>query len=251
MESPLELFVLSWGLYPRRVLIYLSEKGLLSSPLIKITNVKITVKGVEGPENTPKGSFPVLRLPNGDLIRQSIAILDYFEDICEKPDPKQDWQKKLGESARNKTMRGETAEQRARTRDILSLADEMTSQFSFACHKGSRLFVGMETTSPVTAKLALESCTKNLKLLAKYYEAGAEPGKDREISIADCVLMSTLQFAYDLYGMNLLIGQELSPLQGFYEMFGQREFMRERVEYPEPIKALAPQWLPWEETTDV
>src|SRR6478735_8247794 len=100
MESPLELFVLSWGLYPRRVLIYLSEKGLLSSPLIKITKVEITVKGVEGPENTPKGSFPVLRLPNGDLIRQSIAILDYFEDICEKPDPKQDWQKELGESAR-------------------------------------------------------------------------------------------------------------------------------------------------------
>ena len=39
MTAQLELYVLSWGLYPRRVLLYLTEKGLLSSPLLKITEV--------------------------------------------------------------------------------------------------------------------------------------------------------------------------------------------------------------------
>ncbi|CAM1506227.1 Fc.00g058680.m01.CDS01 [Cosmosporella sp. VM-42] len=247
MDSPLELFVLPWGVYPRRILLYLAEKGLDSSPLIKITPVTITREGISTPDGKPPGTVPILKLPDGSFIKQSVAIIDYFEDICDRPDPKQAWQVKLANSAGTKTMRGDTAEERAWIRDMVCLADEANSQFGFACHKGSVLFVPMETTNALTAKLALEYCKKNLKLLDKYYVGDELLKGGREVNIADCVLYSLLYFAKDLYSLDLLDDPELSDLQRFYETFGKRESARvEKDHFPEDVKTLACQWLPVE-----
>ncbi|VTT68326.1 unnamed protein product [Fusarium fujikuroi] len=211
MSTPLELFSLSWGMYPRRVLIYLAEKSLLKSPLIKITEVTVSPNSnsLTAP-GKPKGTAPILRLPDGVFIKQSIAILEYFEDICDNP--QQPWQVELAKDAGG-SMLGRTAEEKARVREVLGLADEITSQFGFACHKGTALFDMLEETHPVTAKLALEYCTKNLKLLEKYYEGDTRfNGGDGRVTIADCVLYSTLHFAKDLYSLDLLADHELTFL---------------------------------------
>jgi glutathione S-transferase len=138
MTTPhLELYVLSWGLYPRRVLLYLTQKSLLSSPLIKITPVAPLPTGMTAP-GKPPGSVPMLRLPDGTFIKQSLAIIEFFEDVCENPDLAKDWQVELARSAnREASMRGRTAEEKACTREVLGLVDEASSQFSFACHKGT------------------------------------------------------------------------------------------------------------------
>ncbi|KAI1029168.1 hypothetical protein LB503_013343 [Fusarium chuoi] len=208
MSTPLELFSLSWGMYPRRVLIYLAEKDLLKSPLIKVTEVTVSPNSnsLTAP-GKPKGTAPILRLPDGVFIKQSIAILEYLEGICDNP--QQPWQVELAKDAGG-SMLGRTAEEKARVREILGLADELTSQFGFACHKGTALFNMLEETHPVTAKLALEYCTKNLKLLEKYYEEDTRfDGGDGQVTIADCVLYSTLHFAKDLYSLDLLADPEL------------------------------------------
>src|SRR6478752_7223572 len=98
MSTPLELFSLSWGMYPRRVLIYLAEKNLLKSPLIKVTEVTVSPNSnsLTAP-GKPKGTAPILRLPHGKFIKQSIAILEYFEDICDHP--QQPWQIELAKGA--------------------------------------------------------------------------------------------------------------------------------------------------------
>ncbi|KAF4341553.1 hypothetical protein FBEOM_4455 [Fusarium beomiforme] len=244
MSAPLELFSLSWGMYPRRVLIYLAERGLLKSPLIKFTEVTISPSSssLTAP-GKPPGTTPMLRLPDGTFIKQSIAILEYFEDICDHPH--QSWQVELAKSAGG-SMLGQTAEEKARVREILCLADEVTSQFGFACHKGTALFKTLEETSPITAKLSLEGCRKNLKLLEKYYEGDSRfDSSNGQVNIADCVLYSTLHFAKDLYSLDLLADPELVSLRAFYDWFGARESVQvPENHFPAQIKELASQWLP-------
>lgn len=245
METPLELFSLSWGVYPRRVLIYLAEKGLLKSPLIKFTEVDVSQEGKLTAPGKPAGSVPVLRLPDGTFIKQSIAILEYFEDICQNP--AEPWQVELSKTAKNGSMLGQTSQEKARVREILSLADEVTSQFGFACHKGTALFNMLEETHPVTAKLVLEYCQKNLKLIERYYVDDPRFDSDGNVTIADCVLYSVLHFAKDLYALDLLADPELASLREFYKWFGGRKSVQVADDhFPQQIKELSSQWLPLE-----
>jgi glutathione S-transferase len=248
MSPQLELYVLPWGMYPRRVLLYLSEKGIDTSTAIKITPVSFTSTSMEAP-GKPPGSVPILRLPDGIFIKQSIAILEYLEDLCDNPDPAQDWQIQLAKNASRKTsMRGETPEEKARTREILALADEASSRFGFACHKGTALFVSIEQTNALTAKLALEYCKKSLKLIeVNYFAEDSRRWDGDQLTIAHCVLYSVLQSSRDLYDIDLLSEPELPALRRFYEFFKKRD--RASIgesQYPKEIKTFACQWLPVE-----
>ncbi|KAL2683315.1 hypothetical protein Neosp_007785 [[Neocosmospora] mangrovei] len=242
MTAPLELFVLPWGVYPRRVLLYLSEKGIISSPLIKITPVTITRQGMSTPDGKPPGTVPMLKLPDGTFIKESVAILEYFEDIC--ADPQNDWQKELAKGAVTSSMRGETPEQKARIRDMLGLSGEACNYFGFACHKGTALFALSEATNAHAAKLSLEYCSKTLTHLSEYYE-GDNLEDGRQVTIADCVLYSMLHFAKDLYGLHLV--DDLPNLQRFYGAFEKRESAQVKEDhFPQEMKELACQWLPVE-----
>jgi glutathione S-transferase len=243
--AQLELYVLPWGLYPRRVLLYLYSKDLLSSSLLKITSVTITQTGMTAP-GKPPGSVPILRLPDGTFIKQSLAIIEFFEDVCDNPDPTKEWQVELARSANQKVhMRGVTAEERARTREILALVDEASTQFCFAAHKGTALFVPLEETNALAARLAMEYCRKTLRLVEEKYAAELERSIDSErISIADCVLDSLLQFSERIYGVDLLDGLEVPVLRRLREMLWSRgsNGLEESV-CPEQIRGLAFQWL--------
>ncbi|KAM5345267.1 hypothetical protein ACJ41O_011129 [Fusarium nematophilum] len=239
MSPVLELFFMNWGVYPRRILLYLAEKGLLSSPLIKLTPVTITLAGMSTPAGKPPGTVPIMKLPGGKFIKQSVAILEYLEDICEHP--QSDWQEELARSAKQGSLRGETAEEKARVRDMACLADEVNIMFGFAGHKGTALFTPVETSSPITAKLALENARKNLKLLEEYYEGDVLD--DRPVNIADCILYSMLHFSKDLYDLDLVEG--MPNLERFYTAFQGRESARvDEDHFPQDIKELASQWLP-------
>ena len=246
MTAQLELYVLTWGIYPRRVLLYLAEKGLLSSPVIKITPVTITNTGMVAP-GKPQGSVPILRLPDGTFIKQSIAIIEFFEDVCDDPDPAQDWQIELAKSTNSGiTMRGNTPAQRAKTREVLGLVDEASSQFCFAAHKGTALFVPLEETNALAAKLALEYCRKTLRLVEENYTTELSRSVDSgRVSVADCVLNSLLQFSERVYGVDLLSGPEMPLLRHLRGMLQTRSFTGlEEPLCPDGIKKLASQWLP-------
>jgi glutathione S-transferase len=248
MTAQLELYVLPWGIYPRRVLLYLTEKGLLSAPVLTVTPVTITQTGMVAP-GKPPGSVPILRLPDGSFIKQSLAIIEFFEDVCDSPDPSKDWQIELAGTANQKAnMRGSTSEEKAKTREILALVDEASSQFCFACHKGTALFVPLEETNALAAKLALEYCRKTLKLVEENYAADIERSIDSgRVSIADCVLHSLLLFSEGVYGVDLLFGPDLPVLQRLRKMLQTRDSKGlEAPLCPEQVKSLACQWLPVE-----
>jgi glutathione S-transferase len=251
MSAQLELYVLPWGLYPRRVLLYLAEKGLLSSPLLRITPVTITQTGMTAP-GKPSGSVPILRLPDGSFIKQSLAMIEFFEDVCDSPDPSQDWQAELAKTAnRQISMRGSTAEEKARTKEVLALVDEASTQFCFAAHKGTAFFVPLEKTNAAAAELAMEYCKKTLMLVEEKYAAELSRSVDRgRVSIADCVFYSLMQFSEGVYGVDLLSEPELPVLRRLRGMLRTRSWDGlEEAQCPKQIRSLASQWLPVERDT--
>src|SRR5258708_40309774 len=84
--------------YPRRVKIYLAEKG------IELERVEVDLHAGENRsaaflKKNPSGKIPVLELDGGAFLPESAAIMEYLEEIYPAP-----------------PMLGETPEQRAQTR---------------------------------------------------------------------------------------------------------------------------------------
>jgi glutathione S-transferase len=69
---------------PRRVRIYLAEKGL-SVPLQSLSIVAGEHKGDEFVAKYPPGQLPVLALDDGRMIGESVAICRYFEALHPEP----------------------------------------------------------------------------------------------------------------------------------------------------------------------
>lgn len=234
----LELFVLPWGVYPRRVLIYLAEKGLLNSPEIKVTPISFQNGNQMVAPGKPPGTVPILKLGEDRFIKQSVAILEYLEDTCDAAQAS--GVNPFGVSAAG-TMRGKTAEERARTRAIIGLVDEALIYFGFACHKGTALFSSLEEQSTIASKMALESLQKALGLIETYYEDNSLQVGDPDVTIADCVLFSFLQFSREFYGKDLV--GDLPNLKRFYDVFKERESARIKEGfYPEQFISLAKVW---------
>jgi len=69
---------------PRRVRIYLAEKGL-SVPVHSLSIVAGEHKGDEFVAKYPPGQLPVLALDDGRMIGESVAICRYFEALHPEP----------------------------------------------------------------------------------------------------------------------------------------------------------------------
>lgn len=115
----MKLYELDWGLYPRRVGIYLVEKGITGIERIAF-DVLAAWPAPEIARLSPMGTVPILETENGTLIRSSIAILEYLEERFPSP-----------------AMLGTTPEERARTREFVAVIDEAAIQFGIWCHKAS------------------------------------------------------------------------------------------------------------------
>jgi glutathione S-transferase len=192
----------------------------------------------------PLGSVPILSLENAHFIKQSIAILEYFEDIC---DEAQSSGKTIFSKHVAGSMRGRTTEEKARVREMLAIADEANTYFGVACHKGTALFAIIESQNPAASAIAMGFCMKSLTLLELYYKNDHRfDGKDlvgeTNATIVDCVLFSLLQFAREFYGRDLVA--DLPHLRRFYNAFEKRESAKIGEDfYSSEMKPLAREWL--------
>ena len=72
------------GMNPRRVRIFLAEKGI-EVPVTPIDMMKGENRAPEFLKLNPLGTLPVLQLDDGAVLTESIAICRYFESL--KPEP--------------------------------------------------------------------------------------------------------------------------------------------------------------------
>ena len=80
----MKLYDYKAGPNPRRVRIFLAEKGI-DVPLVHTDIVKREQKTPEFLAKNPIGSIPVLELEDGTCISESVAICRYFEELHPEP----------------------------------------------------------------------------------------------------------------------------------------------------------------------
>ncbi len=80
----MKLYDYKAGPNPRRVRIFLAEKGV-DVPLVEVDILKREHKTPDFLDKNPIGSIPVLELDDGTCISESVAICRYFEEV--HPDP--------------------------------------------------------------------------------------------------------------------------------------------------------------------
>ena len=130
---PWLLYAYPWMPYPRRVIIYLREKGIPES-LVRVVHVSDPQDGNRVIDSAafpsrPAGSLPIMLIPSepqGDeggaenwvYIRQSMAMINYLEELCNTG--------QYGFSASRGSLVGKDALAKARVGEVLSLAEECT-----------------------------------------------------------------------------------------------------------------------------
>jgi glutathione S-transferase len=71
---------------PRRVRVFLAEKGITNIPLVQVNIATADNRKPEFLKINPMGGLPVLELDDGTHIAESVAICRYFEES--KPEPR-------------------------------------------------------------------------------------------------------------------------------------------------------------------
>lgn len=80
----MKLYDLKAGVNPRRVRIFLAEKGV-SVPSVEVDMIKGENKSSDYLAKNPMGTMPLLELDDGTLIAESVAICRYFEELHPEP----------------------------------------------------------------------------------------------------------------------------------------------------------------------
>ena len=80
----MKLYEMTAAPNPRRVRIFLAEKGI-TVPFVQVDMRKGEHKAPEFMKKNPSGKIPVLELDDGTYIAESVAICRYFEALQPKP----------------------------------------------------------------------------------------------------------------------------------------------------------------------
>ena len=215
----MKLYQFAWGPYPRRVHIYLAEKGIADLELVDVDVIAGEQRKPEFLAKNPAGTVPALETDSGACIGQSVAVLEYLEARYDGPN-----------------LLGSTDEQVARTRALASLVHEAYVFAGECTYHASPAFAQLVRQSPVVAG---EMHAKAGRLLGvvdamvgeQPYLGGGQP------SIADIVFFATEQYMRSLYRMPL--PADLVNLEAVYRRFAKRSSAAP-VQYPKRLVELAP-----------
>jgi glutathione S-transferase len=160
---------------PTKLRVYLAEKGLAFEPVI-VNLPKGEQRSAEHRARSPLGKLPVLELDDGTYLTESLAIIEYLEEL--HPDP---------------PMLGETPLERARVRELERIADlGVLIRVARIVH-ATRSPLGLPP-NPAVAEEERRALPSVLAVLEARigdapFLAGQRP------TIADCTLFAALRFA--------------------------------------------------------
>jgi glutathione S-transferase len=162
---------------PKKLRVYLAEKGL-DIPCEQVSIITGENRQPEFLKKNPLGGLPVLELDDGSHLTESLAIIEYLEELNPKP-----------------SMLGATPRERARVRELERIADLGVLGAVGAYFQNTHPFMAARfKQSPDAAENAKTRLANNLKVLdaaigRNPFVAGDKP------SIADCTLLAALEFA--------------------------------------------------------
>ncbi len=186
---------------PQKVRIYAAEKGIA----LDLVDVDVMNHGLRTPEmlaKNPLAVVPFLELDDGTIIRESLVIIEYLEELNPQP-----------------PMLGRTPLERARIRELDRLAElGLMLELANYCHHVSPFFADKGPQAPEGAAMARNIYRKNLSIMdmeigGKAFVAGDAP------SVADCTLFATLGFG-DYVGVK--DADEFQNIARWRKAFAQR-----------------------------
>ena len=162
---------------PKKVRVYLAEKGL-QVPIEEVNIISGDNRKPEFLAKNPMGGLPVLELDDGSFLPESLAIIEYFEELNPKP-----------------SMIGGSPIERARVRALERICDlGILGRVGTIFQNTHPLFAGRLKQSADAAETARGTLNGTLAVLdekigANRFVAGDTP------TIADCTLFAALEFA--------------------------------------------------------
>jgi len=162
---------------PKRLRVFLAEKGI-TVPTEQVNIVSGENRQPEFLKRNPLGGLPVLELDDGTHLTESLAIMEYFDELQPKP-----------------SLLGTTPRERARVRELERIVELGVLNSIAAYFQNTHPFMaGRLKQSPDAAENAKARLANTLKVLdaaigSKPFVAGDRP------SIADCTLFAALEFA--------------------------------------------------------
>ena len=186
---------------PKKVRVYLAEKGI-SVPSVPVNLVTGENRQPEFLKKNPMGGLPILELDDGSYLPESLAIIEYFEELHPNP-----------------PLIGTTPLERARVRALERICEmSVLGRIAVIFQNTHPLFAGRVKQSADVAESARSALATNLAVLdakigSNPFVAGNKP------TIADCTLLAALQFAE--FGQ-IAIDPKLENIHRWYENFKQR-----------------------------
>jgi glutathione S-transferase len=187
---------------PKKLRVYLAEKGI-KIPVEQVDIVSGQNRQPEFMKKNPLGGLPVLELDDGSVLTESLAIMEYFEELHPNP-----------------PMIGTNPLERARVRRLERISElGVLSNVATIFQNTHPFMAGRLKQSPDAADNARTRLAANLKVLdseigSKSFVAGERP------TIADCTLLASLDFA-DFAGCPLN-SEEFKNVGRWYAAFKQR-----------------------------
>jgi glutathione S-transferase len=191
---------------PRRVHLYLAEKGLQ----LELVEVNLVAGETRTPEFRAKnamGAVPVLELDDGSFVSESGAIVEYLEELHPEP-----------------SMLGTTPEERLRARELDRIAEQgVLLRVGQVLQNSHAFFARQYKQSADAAEMGQRALDRALDVLeGRLGEAPFLLGE--RPMIPDCTLFSALSFAY---GMGFKLELAARPkLARFNEAFRSRPSAR-------------------------
>lgn len=215
----MKLYQFPWGIYPRRIHIYLREKDIHDIEMVDLDVLAGENRQPDYLSRNPLGTIPTLETEDGTLIRQSSAILLYLENRHPSP-----------------SLLGTTESARSSTLDQLFLVNEAYHYAGLCTYYGSPVMAQRrEPSDGIARAMRFETgqALQNLETLAGKddYLGGDAP------NLADVAFFASQQFMQELYKLKLPAG--LTRLAGIYQRFSARPSAAP-APYPEPVAELAP-----------
>jgi glutathione S-transferase len=176
---------------PKRVRVYLAEKGM-SIPTQQVNILSGENRTPEFLAKNPMGGLPVLELDDGTYLPESLAIMEYLEDLNPTP-----------------PMIGTTPAERARVRALERIAElSILGRVAAIFQNTHPFFAGRVKQSPDAADTA-----RNMLKNASRVLDGLMP------TIADCTLVAAFNFA-EFAGVPM--DPECANLQRWWSNFKER-----------------------------
>jgi glutathione S-transferase len=162
---------------PKKVRVYLKEKDL-DLPIVPVDLLKGENRTPEFLEKNPLGGLPVLELDDGTHLTESLAIIEYLEDLHPHP-----------------PMIGTTPLERARVRELERICElGVLGTIATIFQNTSPFFAGRvkqtaEAADNARARLGNALRVLDARLAEHTFVAGPRP------TIADCTLLAALEFS--------------------------------------------------------